>query len=174
MKTRLEHILTNAYKAEMISYMQSHSEDFEEAILLAIADRQPYSKKAAWLLWSCMDWNDHRIQGQVKRIIDVLPERSDSHVKDLLIILQRMAINEKYEARLFDICVGIWTRTEKMPSVRYNAFKVLIKIGKKHPALIKEITLLTGSQYMDSLSDTVQKALLEMMPDSGGDLLQRQ
>lgn len=53
-ETKLEHILTNSYKADMISYLKSHPEDFDEAIKLAIADKQPYSWRAAWLLWSCM------------------------------------------------------------------------------------------------------------------------
>ena len=39
-ETKLEHILTNSYKADMISYLKSHPEDFDEAIKLAIADKQ--------------------------------------------------------------------------------------------------------------------------------------
>ena len=66
-ETKLEHILTNSYKADMISYMKSHPEDFEEAIKLAITDKQPYSWRAAWLLWSCMDKNDQRINKYIEK-----------------------------------------------------------------------------------------------------------
>ena len=105
METKLEHILTNSYKAEMISYMKYHPEDFNEAIKLAISDKQPYSWRAAWLLWSCMDKNDQRIHGYVKKIIDTLPTKSDDQLRELLIILQRMEFNDDYEGKLFDICV---------------------------------------------------------------------
>jgi hypothetical protein len=36
----------------LISYLSAHPEYFEEAITLAISDKQPYSWRAAWLLWS--------------------------------------------------------------------------------------------------------------------------
>ncbi len=67
METALEHILISSYKADMISYMNAHPEDFEQVIELAVSDRQPYSKRAASLLWSCMEENDARIQKHIKK-----------------------------------------------------------------------------------------------------------
>lgn len=164
METKLEHILTNSYKAEMISYLNLHPEDFDEAIKLAISDKQPYSWRAVWLLWSCMDKNDQRIHGYVKKIIDTLPGKSDDQRRELLIILQQMEINEDYEGKLFDICVDFWEKIGKKPSVRYNAFKLMVKIVKNHPDLSNEIKLLTEPHYMDSLSDTVKKSIFKMIP----------
>jgi hypothetical protein len=162
-ETRLEHILTNSYKADMISYLKSHPEDFEEAIKLVITDKQPYSWRAAWLLWSCIDKNDQRINKYVEKIIDSLPTKSDDQLRELLIILQRMELSDEYEGKLFDICVNIWEKIGKQPSVRYNAFKLMVKIIKNHPDLSKELTFLTESHYMDSLSDTVKKSVSKMI-----------
>jgi hypothetical protein len=143
--------------------MKSHPEDFEEAIKLAIADKQPYSWRAAWLLWSCMDKDDQRIIKYIEKIIDAIPRRNDDQLRELMIILQRMEINEDFEGKLFDICVNIWKQTGKQPSVRYNAFKLMVRITKNHPELSKEITLLTESRYMDSLSATVKKSISKMI-----------
>lgn len=44
MGTALEHIITNFYKADMISYLESHPEDFEEVIRLAMTDKQQLIK----------------------------------------------------------------------------------------------------------------------------------
>ncbi len=162
METVLEHILTNSYKAEMISYMKSHPEDFEEAIKLAIADKQSYSWRAAWLLWSCMEKNDLRLRRYVEEIIDTLHTKSENQLRELLIILQRMELNDHNEGKLFDICVNIWKKIGKKPSVRYNAFKLMVKIVKNHPDLSKEIEFLTESHYMDSLSDTAKKSISKM------------
>ncbi|MCK9617614.1 MAG: hypothetical protein M0R21_07230 [Lentimicrobiaceae bacterium] len=162
MKTKLEHILTHSYKADMISYMKSHPEDFDELIKLAIADKQPYSWRAAWLLWSCMDKNDRRIHRYAEKIIDTLPTKCDNQLRELLIILQRMELNDDYEGKLFDICVNIWEKIGKQPSVRYNAFKLIVKTVKNHPDLSKEIIFMTESHYMDSLSDTVKKSIFKM------------
>ena len=37
--TTLEHILTSSCKADMISYMAAHPEDFDKAIKLAISNK---------------------------------------------------------------------------------------------------------------------------------------
>jgi hypothetical protein len=143
--------------------MKSHPEDFEEAINLAISDKQPYSWRAAWLLWSCMDKNDQRINKYVEKIIDTLPTKSDDQLRELLIILQRMELRDECEGKLFDICVNIWEKIGKQPSVRYNAFKLIVRIIKRHPDLSKEVVFLTESQYTDSLSDAVKKSISKMI-----------
>ena len=162
METTLEYILTNSYKSEMISYMKSHPEDFEEALRLAITNKQPYSWRAAWLLWSCMEKNDERIVRYIEKIIDTLQTKCDEQVRELMIILQRMELKDHYEGKLFDICVDFW-KTGKQPSVRYNAFKLMVKILKKHPDLSKEIIFLTDSHYTDSLSDNLKKSISKMI-----------
>ena len=165
METKLEFILTNSYKAEMISYMKSHPRDFEEAIRLAIADKQPYSWRAAWLLWSCMDKNDPRIQRNIEKIIDAIPSKGDEQARELLIILQQMDLKDEYEGRIFDICINIWQKTGKRPSLRYNAFKLMVKIIKKHPELSQEIIFLTEPHYTDSLSDGVKRSISKMIAE---------
>ena len=165
METALEHILTNSYKADMISYLESHLEDFEEAIRLAISDKQPYSWRAAWLLWSCMDKNDQRIKRYIKDIINTLTTKNDDQQRELLIILQQMELDEEYEGVLFNICVDVWEKINKKPSVRYNAFKLIVKIAKNHPDLSYEVIFLTQNKYMDSLSDTVNKSVSKMIKE---------
>lgn len=164
-ETKLEHLLTSSHKADLISYMKSNPRDFAEAIQLAIADKQPYSWRAAWLLWSCMDKNDNRLRSYVKTIIDILPERKDNQQRELLMILQRMELNSDFEGRLFDVCKKIWEQVSKNPSLRYNAFKILVAISKKHPDISQEIKTLTESYYTDSLSDSVKKSILKLTKD---------
>lgn len=164
-RNKIEHLLTNSLKAEMIAYMESHPEDFTEVIKLTIADKQPYSWRASWLLWSCMDKNDKRVSKYLKKIIDILPERKDNQQRELLMILQRMELNEEYEGKLFDSCTKIWEQIGKNPSLRYNAFKTLVTISKKHPDLSPEIKTLTESYYTDTLSDSVKKSITKLMND---------
>jgi hypothetical protein len=166
MESRLEYILTNSHKAEMIVYLKSHPEDFEEAIKLALSNKQPYSWRAAWLLWGCISKNDKRIQKHIEKIIYTLQSCRDNQIRELLIILQQMELDSRYEGKLFDICIIIWKSIEKKPSVRYHAFKTLIKIAKKHPDLLQEIQLLTESRYLNSLSDGVKRSLLKMISEN--------
>ncbi|NJK87151.1 MAG: hypothetical protein HC906_15415 [Bacteroidales bacterium] len=45
MPTTLQNILINCRKAEMISFMKSNPEFFDEAVQLAISDDQPYARR---------------------------------------------------------------------------------------------------------------------------------
>ena len=162
METALENILTNEYKDGMISFMDAHPEVFKEAIELAISNKQPYSWRAAWLLWSCMDENDLRIRGYIQNIIDSLPEKKDGHQRELLKILLVMDLDEEQEGFLFDVCITIWEQINKKPSVRFTAFKFIIKIAKKHPDLFYEIAFLTQSQYLDSVSPGLKESIFRM------------
>ena len=165
MESTLEHKLLNSYKDEMISFMDAHPEFFEEAIELAIANKQPYSWRAAWLLWSCMEENDHRIQKYIKKIVDSLNTKDDGHQRELLKIFLQMELKEEYEGILFNICMDIWEQINKKPSVRINALKFIIKIAKKHPELSQEITFLTQDHYLESLSPGVKHSVSRMMKE---------
>jgi hypothetical protein len=165
METEVEKILTNSHKAGMISYVSKNPECFGELMDLSIADKQPYSWRAAWLVWSLMEKNDKRIRKYVRDIIKVLQERKDNQQRELLKILEQMDIKEEFEGLLFDHCVTVWLRIDKRPSVRFNAFKILFKITHKYPELAKEVILLTRNQYMASLSPSVNKSINKMIKD---------
>jgi hypothetical protein len=163
MTTTLEHILTTRHKAEIIGYLNAHPDEFREAVQLALDDKQPYSWRAAWLLWSCMERDDKRIKKHLNKIITILPFRNESQQRDLMMILLRMQLNDEQQSRLFDVCSEIWFDIKKKPSVRINAFKIILAIGKKHPELFPEIRLMIESHYTETLSPGVKHSLSKMM-----------
>ena len=163
METALEKTLTSCYKNEMISFMNSHPECFEEAVELAVADKQPYSWRAAWLLWSVIEENDKRIKKYIKRIVNAAKTKSNSHQRELLKILLMMELDEKYEGVLFDICMDVWEQIDKSPSVRVNALKMIIKIANKHPELVKEISFLAQDHYLESLYPGARRSVRKLM-----------
>jgi hypothetical protein len=165
MTATLEYVLTHNYKAEMIAYLNAHQEDFEEAMKLAIADRQPYSWRAAWLLWSCMEKNDPRIRPHIQTYIDAIPFKADGHKRELLKILQAMVLNEEQQGALFTICTDIWIKIGQSPSVRYRALMFMVTIARQYPELANEIILLSLPQYTDPLSSGIRKAALRMIKE---------
>lgn len=166
MERSIEQMLITHQKADTISFLKAHPDHFEEAITLAISDRQPHSWRAASLLWSCMEKNDPRLQGQIKNIISRLPDSHDGHRRELLKILLLLEPDEEDEGILFDFCVELWKETRKQPSVRYIAFQTIIRIAQKYPDLLNEIAFLTQSPYLDSLSPgikhTVEKVKMKL------------
>ncbi len=165
METALEHILTSSYKEEMISFMDSHPECFNEAIELAISNKQPYSWRSAWLLWSCVEENDKRIKEHINNIINSLANKKDGHQRELLKILLQMELNEEQEGLIFNVCMSVWEKINKKPSVRFAAFMFILKIAKKHPELRNEIIFFTQDQYLDSLSPGIKNSISLMIKE---------
>lgn len=165
METALEKVLTSLFKTDMISYMASHPEDFEEAIKLAVSNKQPYSWRAAWLLWSCMEENDKRIKSHIKEIIESLKTKEDGHQRELLKILMRMKLNDEQEGFLFNFCLTLWEKTTNKPSMRYTAFQFILKMAKKYPDLSNEFTFLTQNHFLDSLSPGAKKSISRLIKE---------
>jgi len=143
--------------------METHPEAYEEAVQLAISDKQPYAWRAAWLLWSCLEENDRRVQKHVKEIVKSVKSKNDGHQRELLKILLLMVIYKKYEGILFNLCLYVWVEINKSPSVRITAFKFILKLVKKHPELSNEITFLLQERYLETFSPGVKKSISKMM-----------
>jgi hypothetical protein len=165
-QTALEKLLISTHKKDMISYINANPAYFEELIRLILSGKNPYSWRAAWFLWSCMAENDQRVICFIPEWIGILAERPVNQKRELLKILWLMDIDETLEGLLFDQCVDIWEQINHQPSVRFNAFKLLLKIAKKHPELSVEISALTDTQYIDTLSPGARKSVLKMMRSS--------
>ena len=161
----IEKVLIHSHKNQMISYLKKRPADFYKTVELAVSDKQPYSWRTAWMPWSCMDENDNRIKKYINKIIKVLPKVKDNQLGELLIVLLQMKLNEQQETKLFDFCVDIWMNTSKVPSVRYTAFRLIVKIATKYPGLLKKVELLTQSNYMESLSDTIKKCVVRQVKE---------
>jgi hypothetical protein len=156
METALENILINTTKDGMISYLRNHPEDFEHAVSLAVSGEQPFSWRAASLLWSCMENNDVRIRKHVKKILDVLLNADDGYQRELLKILLNMNLKKENEGILFDKCMTILESMKKKPSVSFTAFKFIQKMAEKYPELSGEVNFITQDQYLKTLSTGVK------------------
>jgi len=164
-ETPLEHILISSYKDGMISFMDSHPDVFEEAIELAISNKQPYSWRAAWLLWSCMEENDVRIHPYLKRIINSIENKEDGHQRELIKILSQMDLKEEDEGVLFNLCINLWEQINIKPSVRFTAFKFIVETAKKYPELKEEISFLSQNHYLETLSPGIRNSVYKMMKE---------
>ncbi len=76
-----------------------------------------------------------------------------------------MELNEEQESYLFNVCVTIWEKINKNPSVRFTALKFIIKTAKKYPDLSNEITFYTQNHYLDSLSPGVKRSVYKMIKE---------
>ena len=158
-ETALEYTLTHSLKAGMMSYMSTHPDELEELILLAVSDKQPYSWRAAWLLSHHVIANEKRIARHIPNIINRLKGENESQKRDLVNVLRQLELDEEYQGVVFDICIDIWSKVNKIPSVRWSALRLALQITKQHPALYDEILQITDDQYLEPLSPGIQRVI---------------
>ena len=76
-----------------------------------------------------------------------------------------MELNEEYEGFLYNVCLTVWEKINKKPSVRFTAFKFIIKIAKKYPDLSHDIAFFSQNQYLNSLSPTTKRSIFKMIKE---------
>jgi hypothetical protein len=167
MVSDVENVLIRFYKSEMIAWMQEHPEAFEEAVRLAVSDKQPYAWRAAWLLHSCLQVNDKRMQPHVGTIIKAIGGKKDGHQRELIKILLQMQLKKGQEGILFSRCADLWEDINKNPSVRITALRFMIKTAKKHPELLNEISFLIQDHLLETLSPGIKHSVARMIQESG-------
>jgi len=163
MTSQLKSKLISSYKEEMVAFLKSQPEYFNEAIKLAISDDQPFAWRSAFYLSSCMEGNDARVKKFIKPILACIKSKNDGHQRELLKILYKMKLTDKEVGMVFDICIRLWEQTSKDPSIRITALKFIFKIAKQHPELLNEITPLMQDHYLELLSPGVKKSIRKMI-----------
>jgi hypothetical protein len=166
--TALELALISSYKPDMIAYLNAHPDAFDEALTLALTDKQPFSWRAAYGLYNSLQENDLRVRKRVKKIIAYLPHSGKSQQRELMKILLLMKIPDSHEGTLYDIAVDFWKDINKDPSVRFTAFRMILKIAAKYPELNQEITLLLHDHYFSTLSPGVRHSVMKMRKKNDG------
>ncbi len=156
MLTLLEQKLISSYKTDLIFFLKTTPELFNEAIGLAISEKQPFSWRAAWLISNSMEINDSKIKPHYPKIVKCLMGKSSGHQRELLKILEKLDSDEESEGYLFDFCLNLWEQLDKQPSVRFSALKFIIKMAEKYPDLKKELDFITQKQYIESLSKGIK------------------
>ena len=107
-----------------------------------------------------MKKNDTRIVPYIDTIIEIIPNKTDGHQRQLLIILEKMNWDESQEGIIFNLCLTLWENIHKIPSTRITAFSLLLKITEKHPDLIAELELWTSDYFTETLSPGIKNSLL--------------
>ena len=159
MEKDLDYILVNYYKPDMIAWLNTNPDFFDDAIQLALSNKQPYCWRAASLVWSCMIEDDPRVREYLSEILTQLVSKNEGHIRELLRILLKMQLNETQEVLLFDQCINVWKNTKHSPSLRCVAFDFIEKMGMKYPDLTQEILFHTESHYLHTLSPGIRRSI---------------
>lgn len=148
-------------KEEMKKHLQEDPEAFAKILQEAISD----SWRSAWLLNHCIEKNDVRLQNHIESIADSIEGKEDGHRRELMKILLKMEFDNELEGKIFNLAVNTWEQIRQQPSVRQVAFRLIVKIAKKHPELTHEIRFLTKPHYLEPLSKGIKHSILNMIAE---------
>lgn len=154
-------------KEYLIAWMEVHPGSFEEAVQLSMSGDNLIGWRAAWVVFHRMKANDARLRAFVGDFVRILPERESGHQRELLKILLKMKLDEDQEGRLFDVCMAIWERISKSPSVRSTALQYIVRVLKKYPEFIAEVQFITEERYLEGLSPGIRCGVERMIAGLG-------
>jgi len=163
MSEELESMLRARFnRDELISYLENDLNAFDTAVNIALSDEQPQAWRATWLIGQCIKQDDHRVKKAVKKVIPLLSNKDDGHLREWLKIIEKSKLSERQEGEIFDLCVTIWELIDKSPSVRIVALRFLVKIVKKYPELVEEIKYLFQDHYTETLSPGINNSFYKL------------
>lgn len=161
MQSKLRAILLKRKKSEMVEFYKNHPECFEEAMEMALSKEAPFCWRAAWMIGGNLKKNTQKITPYITKILELLPEFEDGHQRELIKVLIQCDLEEDHQGILFDICISIWEQVRKKPSVRYFAFRGMIKVAEKYPELKNEILVLAQPHYINPLSPGIRQSVIK-------------
>ncbi|MFW6351188.1 MAG: hypothetical protein ACOC2E_02270 [Bacteroidota bacterium] len=150
-------------KNELVKLIKDDEKLFDETLKLAINQQKDnIGWRAAWILNQVIIKNDDRIVSYASQIIEIIEEKEDGHQRELLKIIEKISLDEKWESKLLQLSIGIWKQVGKSPSVRIVAWRIILKIVEKYPELQTEIAVLSDDCYAESLSPGIRSSFFKL------------
>ena len=165
MSNTLEDYFKTYSKDAIIADLKNSREKFLELMDIAVNPSDKNAWRACWILRSSMNRNDERIQSISHQLLQILPEAKEGHQREILYLLDNIKVSEEDEGNLFNTCMNIWEKTKSQPSVRFHAFKMILKTVKKYPELASEIEFLTEPHFMDSLTHGARHSVNKLLKE---------
>jgi hypothetical protein len=128
---------------------------------LALEDALKVDPKKAWrALWFINQLDKKEIEKHIlseyPQLIVRLEEEGSSLQRELLRLLQKFTIPEKWESYLFDQAQRIWEKLANIPSTRVQALYCMLKIADKYPELKQEIMIYNDPSFLEELSPGIK------------------
>ena len=159
----LDLLTTRRTKEAYLDVMSSDPALFDHMLEIAITNHEDAGWRAAWLIGHCMDKDDVRVKPRIDRILQSAKTASEGHLRQLLIILQNLTLDDDSEGLLFDLCANIWESTQHAPALRINALKCIVKTVSNYPELINECEVLFQEEYIAALSPGIRRSARRMI-----------
>ncbi len=148
----------------MLNYLKAHPDLFSDLIEASLVITHPRAWRSAMLLGHAIQKEDSRLMPFVDDFIACLPNLNhDGHQRQILIVLDKLKLNEDQNGHLFNHCLSLWEDVNKIPSTRIRAFQAMVKMTNEYPELKEELQLFTTNYYTQTLSEGIKISFLRLI-----------
>ena len=148
----------------MLNYLKAHPDLFSDLIEASLVITHPRAWRSAMLLGHAIQKEDSRLMPFVDDFIACLPNLNhDGHQRQILIVLDKLKLNEDQNGHLFNHCLSLWEDVNKIPSTRIRAFQAMVKMTNEYPELKEELQLFTTNYYTQTLSKGIKISFLRLI-----------
>jgi len=146
----------------MIAYVKANPDLFPELVKASLNVEDDKAWRYSLLIGHLIKKNDVRIQPLVDEFVEVLNQtKIDGHQRQILVVLDKMKLDDDQEGRLFNYCMTIWEAINKIPSTRMRAFWMMEKISENYPELKQELKYFVTSYYTETLSPGIKHHIIK-------------
>lgn len=156
-------LLLGGPKTYVLERLQREPALIDPLIQTSLTAGHPLAWRAAWALSSVMETNDDRLQPYLDSYLSILPSGHSGLDREILKVLLKMDLPESCRGSLFDLCSGLWERLTLQSSVRYIAFRMLLKIAGDYQDFKDELMYLGDPIFTDSLSPGVRRSVIKAL-----------
>jgi hypothetical protein len=132
---------SKAQRNRIITYIGSNPKRFAD--LIQVFQDGPYrvTQRAAWPLSHCAALHPKLVQPHLGKLLTFAKKTGvhDAVKRNVVRLLQFIAIPKKYHAKTIDLCFGLLTNPKEPIAARVFAMTVLANLTKQHPLLANEI-----------------------------------
>lgn len=146
-----EEILKEHSKAQctaIVNWVGASQQRFDELFKLFLSDEYRVVQRAAWPVSYCVQAHPAFIKKHWAALIKNLgkPRLHNAVKRNSVRLLQDIAIPEKYQGSIMDICFNYLQSPTEAVAVKAFSLTVLANLAKQYPEILPEIKLIIEDQ----------------------------
>lgn len=151
-------------KEQSLEYLESDNALCFAFFELATSDHER-AWKAGWILNKAVQYNIFEVADHTKQICAAVEGKPSNQKRELLKLLEHCPLSEDVEGYIFDVAVSCWEDLGAQSATRMVAFRLMVKIAKRHELLVSEISVLSSERFLKGLSPGINRSIKKRRDD---------
>lgn len=142
-----EHTKANCLR--IVKWVGDDQNRFDELFALFLGDEYRVVQRAAWPVSCCVIDHPKLINKHFKRLVENLkkPNLHTAVKRNSIRLLQDIAIPEKYEGDIMNICFLYIAEPTEAAAVKAFAIRVIENLSKKYPEILQELKTIIEDRW---------------------------